>query len=103
MAQKSNVNLSEATDEVKAELTEKAKNSIKFALILDSIRIADPTSDLTDEEVINMLKARLANQVQDVDAYLMEMQKNGQLIGIVSQIRNETTLQYLIDNAKLID
>lgn len=103
MAQKNNIKLDEVTDEVKADLNEKSKGSIKFALILDSIRKNDPSSDLTDDEVLGLIKTRLVGQVENPDVYMMEMQKNGQLIGIVAQLRNETTLQYLIDNAKLID
>jgi trigger factor len=103
MAQKSNVNLVEASDEVKAELNKKAADSIKFALILDTIRKQIPESDLTDEEVIKMIKNRVAAQGTNPDDFLQDVHKKGQLIAIVAQIRNECTLQYLIDNAKIIE
>jgi trigger factor len=105
LAQKHNIKLDEATDEVKADLAEKAKNSIKFALILDSVRKVLPESDLTDDEILNMLRQRILAQNSNIDpnSYLADMQKNGSLIGLVAQVRNETTLQYLIDNAKIIE
>lgn len=103
LAKKMSINVNEATEETKLELTERAKNSIKFALILDSIRKKLPESDLTDEEIINSVKNRVAAQGQNPDEFLQQAHKNGSLAGIFAQIRNEVTLQYLIDNAKLID
>lgn len=103
MAQKNNVDLSTATDEVKADLNTKAKDSIKFALILDSIRINLPEADISDQELIDLIKARLANQGQNPDEFLQQANKNGSLAGIFAQVKNELTLQYLIDNAKIIE
>ena len=103
IAQKSNVDLNTASDEVKNDLNEKAKNSIKFALILDSIRQNFPDSDISDEDLINSIKQKVAAQGQNPDEFLQQAHKNGTLMGIFAQIRNEITLQYLIDNAKIID
>ena len=103
IAQKYNVDLTTATDEVKIDLNNKAKESIKLALILDSIRKELPESDLTDEEVINMIKNRVNQQGMNPDEFLQNAHKKGTLMGIAAQLRNETTLQYLIDNAKIIE
>lgn len=103
LAQNMGVKLDDLTEEVSAEFVERAKGSVKFALILDLIRSKVPEADLSDEEVINLIKQRVAGQVENPDAFLLDMQKKGQLIQAISQIRNEVTLQFLIENAKIIE
>lgn len=103
LVQRNNINLSEATDELKAELNTKAKDSIKFALILDSIRKELPEADLSDEEVINLIKNRVNAQGNNPDEFLQKAHKDGTLLGLVASLRNEVTLQYLIDNAKIVE
>jgi len=103
VAQRMSIDLATASDQTKSDLITQAKNSVKFALILDSIRKNTPEADLSDEEILNIIKAKVANQVQDVDGFLQESQKNGKLLGFVAQVRNEVTLQYLIDNAKIVE
>lgn len=103
IAKKANLTLDSLSDEEKEDLTTRAKDSIKFALILDSIRQKEPESDLSDQEVLNLIRQRVAGKVPNVEAFLMDMQNKGNLIGSIAQIRNEVALQFLIDNAKLVE
>lgn len=103
LAQNMGVKLDELSDEARNGFKSRAESSVKFALILDSIRLKVPEADLSDQEVINLIKQRVVGQVPDPDLFLLDLQKKGQLVSTVANIRNEITLQFLIENAKIVE
>lgn len=103
MIKNAGVDEHELSEEQKTDLTKRAEDSVRFALVLDTIRAKVPETDLSDNEVINMIKQRVAGRVTDVDAFLLDLQKKNQLINTVANIRNEVTLQFLIENAKIVE
>jgi trigger factor len=103
MIKNAGVDEHELTEEQKTDLTKRAEDSVRFALVLDTVRAKVPEADLSDQEVLNLIKQRVSGQVADPDAFLLDMQKKNQLINTVAQIRNEITLQFLMENAKLIE
>lgn len=90
-------------DKEKEDYLSQALNNVKLSLILDSVREIEPETVLADNEVIGALNERLVSQGVDPQAFITESQKNGRLIGIVAAMRDEFTLQWLIDQAKLVE
>lgn len=90
------------SDEEKIPLKDSARNNIKLSLILDSIRDAEPETVLSDAEIINVLKQRVANSGTDPEKFLVESRKNGTLLGMLAGLKDEFALQWLVDNAKLV-
>lgn len=74
-----------------------AKDNVKLSLILDSIRENEPESLLTENEAINKVHEKLQMQGQDSNKFLIDAQKTGKLLGIISALREEYTLQWLMD------
>lgn len=104
IALRNKINLNEITEEQKLKLNEQALNSVKFALILDSIRQEEPESELTEAEAINLLKQELIRRGDvNPDQSLQGYQKSGQLFGFVASIKNQYALKWLVDNAKLVE
>jgi trigger factor len=103
ISMQNNIKWDELTDEQKEPILNKAKNQIKLSLILDSIREAEPESVLSDSEAINVIKQRVALNEQDPDKFIVESQKSGQLLGILAQLKDEFTFQWLVKASKIID
>lgn len=92
------------SDEMKEHYLSRAKDGVKLALILDSIQDEKPDAALSDMEAINILKNQLQSiGHQNADQFVAESQKNGRLVGLVANIRNEQALQYIISKATIIE
>ena len=89
------------TDEVKDKYLDRAKQNVKFTLILDSIRDTAKESELSDSECVDVVKQQIFRQKPgiNVNSTIQEMAKNGALAGLVAKTKNDFTLQYLVDNA----
>jgi FKBP-type peptidyl-prolyl cis-trans isomerase (trigger factor) len=89
------------TDEVKDKYLDRAKQNVKFTLILDSIRDTAKESELSDSECVDVVKQQIFRQKPgiNVNSAIQEMSKTGALAGLVAKTKNDFTLQYLVDNA----
>lgn len=89
------------TDEVKDKYLDRAKQNVKFTLILDSIRDTAKESELSDSECVDVVKQQIFRQKPgiNVNSTIQEMSKTGALAGLVAKTKNDFTLQYLVDNA----
>lgn len=93
----------ELNDEEKLSYTNRAKEGVRLALILDSIQEQDPESCLSDAEAIGIVKSRIQEVGRDVEQTISEMQSNGQLVGAVAALKNEFTVQFLAKRVKIIE
>lgn len=91
------------SDEEKEPLKNSARDNVKLSLILDSIRDVEPETVLSDTEIVSVLKQRVANSGSDPEKFVVEAGKNGRLLGMLAALRDEFTLQWLVDNAKLVE
>lgn len=89
------------TDDVKDKYLDRAKQNVKFTLILDSVRDVAKESELSDAECLDVIKQQIFRQKPgiNIESTIQEMLKNGSLAGLLAKTKNDFTLQYLIDNA----
>ena len=94
---------SKISDEEKDVLRKNATDNVKLSLVLDQVRDTEPETVLSEPEAINMLKQKVAAQkVTDPEEFIVETRKNGRLFGLVAALKDEFTLQWLVDKAKVI-
>lgn len=91
------------TDENKEQLKTMALNNVKLSLILDSIRDLESDAVLSDGEAQEALAKRLVAQGLDPKQQLVEYQKSGALLGMISGLRDEFTLQWLVSKVKILE
>lgn len=103
LAAQSKLDWEKMSEEDKSLLKTNAKDNVKLSLILDTVRDAEPETVLSDAEVINTLKSRVSESGQDPEAFIVEASKNGRLFGIAAALRDEFTLQWLVDQAKVVE
>lgn len=93
----------ELAEDAKENYLNRAKDNVKFTLILDSIRDAEVETELSDNEAINMIKQTLRQKgLQDPESWIQKAQKDGSLYGLVAKAKNDYTMQWLIDNVKVV-
>lgn len=89
---------------IKDNYINKAKDNVKFTLILDSIRAQEPESEISENEAIEIIKnAAVQKGVPNVDEWLNDAMNKGHLFGMISKSKNDYTIQYLINNSKVIE
>ena len=93
----------QATEDVKESYRKRAVSNVKMTLILDSIRIEEPECSISDAEAIDGIKqAVMQKGISDPESWIKNAIKNGTMHGLVSKFKNDHTMQWLVDNAKVI-
>lgn len=98
-------------DEHKANYAEFATRNIKLSIILNKIREVEPDAQLADEEVfkhiqtnITKYKGTLPGMEGKTDQEVLETVSNsGYLPALISTIRDEFTLEYIIKNCSIVE
>lgn len=105
LAQQSKVNWDTLPDMDKERFLKMGVNNAKMSLILDKIRDEEPDAQLSDQEVLNMLKDTFAKSQpgKDPEEILKELTASGYLQSLFVRVRDEHVLGYLADNAKIIE
>lgn len=92
--------LSDADKETYFKLSD---SNVKLALILDRIRDVEPEAQLSDQEVVDMIKDNVSKSNQNTDEVLMNMNKSGYLPVLIARLRDENTLDFILKSVKKLD
>lgn len=90
-------------DPDKETFLEMAAKNVKLALILDRIRENEPEAQLSDQELIEMIKQNIAKSNNNIDEVLQNMNKSGYLPVLVARLRDETTLDFLLKSVTQVE
>jgi trigger factor len=90
-------------DNQREAINEVSKKKVKLSLILDSIRDVEPDVVYTDEELVMHLRQRLLDEGRNADQILSSAQVDGTLIGMIASLKDEATMQWVRDNAKIVE
>ena len=89
-----------------AQYMKMAENNVKLSLLLDKIREDEPEAQLSDVEVIEMIRnmvGKMAKGPEEIDAMMQELNKTGQVSILSARIRDEFTQDFLLKNTKWIE
>jgi trigger factor len=101
LANARNASFDSLDDAQKAEFIKVGKNNIKLALVLQKIRDEEPEAQLTDSEAIDSFKSNLEMQMptEQVENYLKQIDHNKQGGLIVSKVKDEFVLDFIIKHS----
>lgn len=103
IAASQNVAWEDLTDEQIDSVNAQSTNRIKLSLIFDSIRESEPDLIFSDQEMVNQIRAQLKAQGQNADEVLSSLAKDGTLIGTISAMKDRATVQWLIEQSKIVE
>jgi trigger factor len=105
LAQQSQLDWAIISDTDKEKFVGMAEKNVTLSLVLDQIRETTPETQLTDQEVFEIVKKNLANTqvTASVDEVIQQMNRTGYLQILFSRIRDEHTMDFIMKNVKLID
>lgn len=104
LAHQSQLDWTTIADEDKEKFLEMAVKNVKLSLILDAIREKEVDSQLSDQEVFEIIKKNLAQtKIQkSLDEVIQEMNRTGYLQILFSRIRDEHTMDFVVKSVKVI-
>lgn len=105
LAHNSKLNWEVMPDEDKLKYMEMAEKNVKLSLILDKIRENEPLAQLSDNEVMDIIKQNLAKSKtqHSVEDSIKEMNKSGFLSVLFSRLKDEHTLDYIVKLTKVVE
>jgi hypothetical protein len=84
-------------------INQQSINKLKLSMILDSIRDVEPEAVFSETEIINTMRATIQQSGGNPDEVLSSAQRDGTLIGLIAKLRDEATIQWLIEHSSIID
>ena len=106
LAQSNNLDLETVGEEARKFLTEQAEKQVRLSLILDSIRDLEPESQFSNMELLNSMRQKLmmaGHTEQSADTLMKQAERQGSLYGMMAQLKDETTIQWLIEHSKIVE
>jgi trigger factor len=89
--------------EDKERFLQAAEGNVKLSLILDKIREVEPEAQLSDYEVLEMVKQNAVKTGQDPNQVLESLNTNGSLTILASRIRDEYTLDFVLKHTNITE
>jgi FKBP-type peptidyl-prolyl cis-trans isomerase (trigger factor) len=105
LATQSQLDWNTMIDPDREKFMQMAEPNVKLSLILDKIRETEPESQLTDQEVFEIIKQNLmqSKMTDKPDEAIQAMAKNGQLQALVGKLRDEQAMSYVAKNIKVVE
>lgn len=105
LAHQSQLDWTTMSDLDKEKFMEMAEKNVKLSLVLDKVRENDVESQLSDQEVFEIIKQNLAHtKVQKpIDEVIAEMNRTGYLQILFSRIRDEHAMDHVVKSVKIIE
>ena len=89
--------------ESKKAMESKAVDRLKLTLIMDAIREIEPDAQFSNNEVLDVVRSRVAQQGQDPDKFVAELQSTGKLFGVIAAMQQEATLEFLAKKTEIVE
>jgi FKBP-type peptidyl-prolyl cis-trans isomerase (trigger factor) len=105
LAQQSKKDWDALLDIDKAKFMELATNNVKLSLILDKIRDDEPEAQLSDKEVLEIVKQNVmrSQPTENIQELLEKMNSTGYLQILFSRIKDEFVLDFITKTIKVVD
>jgi trigger factor len=89
--------------ETKSRLFTEAERAVKLSLILDSIREAEPDTSFSERELLNSLRMKVSGTGGNPDDFIKKSTEDGSIFGIVANMRDSATVEWVIKNSTIIE
>jgi trigger factor len=93
------------SDEDKEKFILMGSRNVKLSLILDKIREVEPDAQLSDQEVLEIIKQNISKSKvkESMEDVMKEMTRTGYLQVLFSRIKDEYTLDFILKSATITE
>lgn len=103
MTKNRGIELHQLPQETLVRVLAEAEKAVKLSLILDSIREAEPDAAFSERELLNSLRMKAAETGQNPDDFISNASKDGSIFGIIANMKDTATVDWVIKNSTIVD
>jgi len=103
LAAQNNVKWDEADEQTKEQFIKMGTDNINLSLIFDKITKEEPETVLSDNEALDMVKNYMVGRVQNIDEWIANAQKTGAIWGLITKVKSDFVMRWLVEHAKIIE
>lgn len=93
----------ELSQDVRSKVFTEAEKAVKLSLILDAVREAEPDTSFSERELLNGLRMKVSGTGGNPDEFISNAAKDGSLFGIIANMKDTATLDWIIKNSTIVD
>lgn len=101
LTQKAKINFDSLEDADKKVYMDMAEKNVKLSFILDKVREEYPDAQLTEQEIIDVMKRGFGKDIDN--KVFMQLAQNGQLQVLASRIKDEHALDIIMKKVKIVE
>mgnify|MGYP003328138009 CR=1 FL=1 len=80
-----------------------ATKNLKVSMVLDKIRENEPDAQLSEEEVVNAVRAMIEKSGKNFEEEVQSLSNSGQIGMLVARVKEEYTLDFILKNSNIVD
>jgi trigger factor len=103
LVSKSNSSWDFLPEEDQQRYMQDARKGLKVSMILDKVRENEPDAQLSEEEVVNAVRALVEKSGRNFEEEVQNLSKNGQIGMLVARVKEEYTLDFILKNSNIVD
>ncbi len=88
------------------DLLKIASSNVKLSLVLDKVRNLEPEAQLTDKELVGIIKENFLSEEDKklpFEKVMNNLSETGKLQLLISHIKDEYTVDYIISHSKIVE
>ena len=97
------LNWKELSEEEQTKMKEEASEAIKLSLVLSKIQEEEPAAALTEEELLQKARENFSQFTANPNEVLETVAKKGQLGMLLTRVKDEHTLSYIVKQSTIIE
>jgi trigger factor len=97
------VDFSALPKEQKDMIRQDAEKAVKLSLILDAVRETEPETYFSEKELVDSLRAQVQESGQDPDEFIQKTLNDGSLFGIIANMKDSATIDWIVSNSSIVE
>lgn len=97
------VEFSSLDHNIRQKVLVEAEKAVKLSLILDSIRENEPETSFSERELLDLLKMKVSESGNNPIEFIKQATQDGSIFGIIANMKDSATVDWLIKNCTIVD
>lgn len=104
LAKNQNFKIEEVDEQTLGALEKGASQRLKISLIFNAIREKEPSLQMNNLEMLNLLRAKLEEQkVKNPQQMINELTRSGKIYGILAELNQAAVQSFLLKNCNIVE
>ena len=103
MAKSKGAEWKDLSSDFRAKVLVESEKAVKLSLILDAIREAEPDTSFSERELLDALRMKVSETGNNPDEFISNASKDGSIFGIIANMKDAATVDWIIKNSTIVD